>query len=123
MEFTQNSFYFFSGISIQTLNEWKNNRQIPDNNSGLPTSLWCDYSKRILNNSELALHNSMLDGNIMAYATLKCWYGWTETPQQINVISQGPQEKASAIAQKYAFSALAAPQDQLDCVSIPECES
>ena len=112
MEFTQNSFYFFSGISIQTLDCWKNNTRIPDNNMGLPTNLWSDYAKKIINNSELSLHYSMLDGNLMAYASLKCLFGWKEenSIQQIQIT--GPQQNASTIAQKYNFATLAAPPQQ-----------
>ena len=119
-EFTQNSFSFFSGIDVSTLEDWKNNRQIPDNINGLPTNLWSEYAKKIFRNSEIALHNSMLDGNLMAYATLKCWYGWSETPQQITITTQGPQVNASMIAEKYKNSMLQPLPPQTQTIDIPE---
>lgn len=114
MEFTQNSFYFFSGITVATLQNWKDNIKIPEHDNSLANSLWISYAQKIFNNSELALHNSMLDGNLMAYATLKCWYGWQETPQTQQITIAAPQQNANAIAQKYNFATLAAPPQQAD---------
>ena len=109
MEFTQNSFYFFSGITVATLQNWKEEIKIPEHDISLANSLWVHYAKKIFNNSELALHNSMLDGNLMAYATLKCWYGWPQT-QQITIAA--PVQSAANIAQKYSSAALQAPPIQ-----------
>ena len=54
--------------------------------------MWVDFAKKINENSEMALSESMLQGNVMAYAQLKCWYGWSEAPQKIEIT--GPQAPA-----------------------------
>lgn len=48
----------------------------------------------------------------MAYAQLKCWYGWQETPQAQQITIAAPQQTANTIAQKYNFATLAAPPQQ-----------
>ena len=77
MEYTEMGFTVFSGIDIQTLTDWRNGKNIPAIN-GLSTSLWSAFSQRISKNSELALSESMLNGNTMSLAYLKCKYSWIE---------------------------------------------
>lgn len=87
-EYTTNKFLTLTGISRQQFNEWLNDRCIPEHDERIPKSAWHDFAKKIKDNSEAALSDSMLSGNLMAYAQLKCWYNWTETPQQL-VINSG----------------------------------
>ena len=70
---------------------------------------WQFFAEKVYNNSEQALSESMLQGNLMSYAMLKCWFSWSENPQvqQIQIIA--PQQNANTIAQKYNFATLAAP--------------
>ena len=109
-EFLTTSFSFMTGIQEQTINDWSVGKQIPDYiNPGIPTNAWQFIAKKIKANSEKALHESMLNGNLMAYATLKCWYGWQETPQTQVIQVSAPAQNAAAIAQKYNSASLAPP--------------
>ena len=77
-EYTTNKFLTLTGISRQQFNEWLNDRCIPEHDERIPMSAWHDFAKKIKENSEAALSDSMLSGNLMAYAQLKCWYNWKE---------------------------------------------
>ena len=77
MEYTETGFTTFSGIDLQTINDWKNGKNIPAIN-GLSTSLWSVFAKKIAANSEQSLSESMLNGNTMSLAYLKCKYSWIE---------------------------------------------
>lgn len=78
MEYTETGFTTFSGISINTLIDWRNNKNIPNVN-GLSTSLWFQFAQEIYKNSEQSLSESMLNSNTMALAYLKCKYSWIES--------------------------------------------
>ena len=78
MEYTETGFTTFSGIDLQTINDWKNGKNIPAIN-GLSTSLWSVFAKKISANSEQSLSESMLNGNTMSLAYLKCKYSWIES--------------------------------------------
>ena len=109
-EFTLNSFSFLTGIDELTINRWSEGKQIPDYaDSNIPSNIWCIFAKKVKSNSEKALHDSMLNGNLMAYATLKCWYGWQETPQAQVIQVSAPAQNAATIAQKYSTTSIAPP--------------
>ena len=86
-EYTTNKFLTLVGLSRNQFNDWLNNKHIPEHDDRIPNVSWSHFAKKIKENSEAALSDSMLSGNLMAYAQLKCWYNWTETPQQIVVNS------------------------------------
>ena len=111
-EYTVNSFSAMSGIDTQCIRAWKDGKRIPDYIGNIPTNAWQFFAEKVFINSEQALSESMLQGNLMAYAQLKCWYGWQETPQTQQITISGPQQNASAIAQKYNFAALVAPPQE-----------
>lgn len=100
-EYTKNRFMTMTGISKDTLKNWEKGHKIPTVD-GMPSSAWVDFAKKIKENSEQALSDSMLDGNLMAYAQLKCWYGWREEPQRIEMLNNGePQQSREEIAQQF----------------------
>ena len=71
----------------------------------MPSDAWVAFAKKLDENSENALSDSMLGGNLMAYAQLKCWYGWTETPQRIEVVGgQIPDQTAADIAARHRIA-------------------
>ena len=114
-EYTMHSFSAMSGIPVLTMQQWKDGKRIPDYiNNNIPTKAWQFFAEKVFINSEQALSESMLQGNLMAYAQLKCWYGWQETPQTQQITIAAPQQNPSAIAQKYNFATLAAPPQQAD---------
>lgn len=101
-EYTKNRFITMIGISNDTLDNWEKGRKIPTVD-GVPSSAWVAFAKKIKENSEQALSDSMLDGNLMAYAQLKCWYGWREEPQRIEMVNNGePQQSREEIAARHA---------------------
>lgn len=101
-EYTKNRFMTMTGISKDTLKNWEKGHKIPTVD-GMPSSAWVDFAKKITENSEQALSDSMLDGNLMAYAQLKCWYGWREEPQRIEMVNNGePQQSREEIAARHA---------------------
>lgn len=109
-EFTKNKFMTMTGISKDTLNNWEKGVKIPAHN-GMPSDLWVDFAKKINENSEMALSDSMLQGNVMAYAQLKCWYGWTESPQRIEVVgTQTPDQTAIDIAARHKIGQAERPE-------------
>ena len=64
-EFTLSSFCLMTGIESQTLDDWLNNRTIPDYVSNdIPTRAWSLLAQKIKLNSEKALSESMLNGNL-----------------------------------------------------------
>lgn len=79
-----------------------NNSNVNGENRVLPRELWVGFAKRVKQGSEQSLSESMLSGNLMAYATLKCWYGWKEEPQQLQVISETPHKTREEIALEFA---------------------
>lgn len=87
-EYTTNKFLTLVGLSRPLFNDWLNNKSIPEHDSKISNNAWFNFAKKVKDNSETALSDSMLSGNLMAYAQLKCWYNWTETPQQL-VINSG----------------------------------
>lgn len=103
IEPTQNRFLMMVNIDRDTFNIWAKN----------PSDKRFGFVKMVKANSEQALADSMLNGNLMAYAQLKCWHGWTETPQQIQVVGTGTTATPEQIAEKYAGSQKPAliPQD------------
>ena len=113
-EYTVNSFSALSGIETITLRAWKEGKQIPDYIGNIPINAWAFFAEKVFINSEQALSESMLQGNLMAYAQLKCWYGWQETPQAQQITIAAPQQTANTIAQKYNFATLAAPPQNND---------
>lgn len=109
-EFSLSSFSFLTGIDERTINAWAENKCIPDYaNSEIPTNAWMNFGRKLKANSEKALSESMLNGNLMAYAQLKCWYGWQETPQAQVIQVSAPAQNAAAIAQKYSATSIAPP--------------
>ncbi len=110
-EYTKNRFITMTGISNDTLDNWKKGRKIPAV-EGVPSSVWVAFAEKIKENSEQALSDSMLDGNLMAYAQLKCWYGWREEPQRIEMLNNGElqQSKEEIAAQYPAFKNLPEPE-------------
>lgn len=109
-EYTVNSFSAMSGIDTQCIRAWKEGKRIPDYiDSQIPRTSWQFFAEKVFINSEQALSESMLQGNLMAYAQLKCWYGWQETPQTQQITITAPIQSAVNIAQKYSYAALQAP--------------
>ena len=103
-EYTKNKFLTMTGISDDTIKNWKKGVKIPAHN-GMPSDAWVAFAKKLDENSENALSDSMLGGNLMAYAQLKCWYGWTETPQRIEVVGgQIPDQTAADIAARHRIA-------------------
>ena len=119
-EYTVNSFSAMSGIETITLRAWKDGKQIPDYAGNIPTNAWAFFAEKVFINSEQSLSESMLQGNLMAYAQLKCWYGWQEQPQVQQIQITAPQQNANAIAQKYNFATLAAPPQQDNFSSVAD---
>lgn len=120
-EYTVNSFSAMSGIETITIRAWKDGKQIPDYiNNNIPTNAWILFSQKVFINSEQSLSESMLNGNLMAYAQLKCWYGWQETPQTQQIQITAPQQNADAIAQKYNFASLPLPPKDNDFSSFAD---
>lgn len=104
-EYTANRFRVMTGISHDTLNNWEDGIKIPTV-EGVPSSLWVAFSKKVKENSELALSESMLSGNLMAYAQLKCWFHWKEEGQQPQQeISTQPVRSTQEIMQRHAGAA------------------
>lgn len=83
-EYTKNKFLTMIGMSNDTIRNWEKGIKVPDV-KGKPRDAWVAFAKKIGENSEKALSDSMLQGNLMAYAQLKCWYNWEEQPQKIIV--------------------------------------
>lgn len=96
-ETSKNGFSNLTGITRETLDTWKKNeyRAKSDGNGEKPTSAHSDFVKKIDNFNEDSLADMMLDGNIMAYAKLKCKYDWQETPNLIRLMDQGGQPQIS----------------------------
>lgn len=99
IEYTLNGFLTLTGISKEVFLSWLEYKNIPKHDMKYSNDLWRDFVKKVKANSEQSLHESMLGGNLMAYATLKCWYGWKEE-QTINVnqISQNNIKPLESIA-------------------------
>lgn len=85
-EYTLNKFCNMTGISSDTIRNWQKGIKVPTV-EGVSSDAWVCFAKKISENSEQALSESMLNGNLMAYAQLKCWYNWKEEPQQIAILS------------------------------------
>ena len=120
-EFTLSSFCLMTGIESQTLDDWLNNRTIPDYvSSDIPTRAWSLLAQKIKLNSEKALSESMLNGNLMAYAQLKVFFNWQETPQTQQITITAPIQSAANIAQKYSSATLQAPPQQNDFSSFAD---
>ena len=120
-EFTLSSFCLMTGIESQTLDDWLNNRTIPDYvSSDIPTRAWSLLAQKIKLNSEKALSESMLNGNLMAYAQLKVFFNWQETPQTQQITITAPMQSAANIAQKYSSATLQAPPQQNDFSSFAD---
>lgn len=71
------NFCIFTGIPQALIFAWSRGNDIPCRDPALKP-LWLNFGKLLNECSEHALSQSMLQGNFMAYATLKCWYGWRE---------------------------------------------
>lgn len=102
IEYTLNGFLTLTGISKDIINNWQELKQIPKHDMKYSNDLWKTFVEKVKSNSEQALHESMLGGNLMAYATLKCWYGWKEEQTvNINQISNNNIQSIESIAQNH----------------------
>lgn len=109
-EYTINNFLSITGIEIDTINNWIKGVKIPTVD-GKPKELWINFSKSIKYNSEKALSDSMLNGNLMAYAQLKCWYHWKEEGQPEQITQAITAQSREEIAAKYAAAELPEPPE------------
>lgn len=83
------NFSIFTGIAHETLTDWTNgNYRAGD---GAARSAHCQSAKKWLKECESALYDSAMSGNPGAMFLLKANYGYTETPQRIEITgSQAP---------------------------------
>ena len=109
-----------SGIETITIRAWREGKQIPDYIGNIPINAWAFFAEKVFINSEQSLSESMLQGNLMAYAQLKCWYGWQETPQTQQITIAAPTQSALNIAQKYSSAALIEPPKQADFSAVAD---
>lgn len=84
------NFSLFTGISMETFNDWK----IGENRGGADgtSSAHSESYKKWLSECEGALYDTAMTGNPGAMFLLKSNYGYTETPQRIEIT--GPQAPA-----------------------------
>ena len=107
------NFCIFTGIPQELILAWGNGNRIPCHDPALK-QLWVIFNKSLIDGSEHALSQSMLQGNFMAYATLKCWYGWREDgPAAIAQQSEQPtllsRDDLEALADSVSSPALPSP--------------
>ena len=104
-EYTLNGFLTLTGISKEVFLSWLEYKNIPKHDVKYSNDLWRDFVKTVKSNSEQSLHESMLNGNLMAYATLKCWYGWKEEQTvNINQIANNNIQSIESIAMNHNIS-------------------
>lgn len=99
------NFSLFSGIRHETLTDWTTGNTRA--NGDAANSPHCQSAKKWLRECEASAYDSALCGNPGAMFILKSNYGYTETPQRIEVVGQGlPQESAAEIAARHAGAEL-----------------
>jgi hypothetical protein len=113
-ECLQAGFLNLTGISKDIFNQWSRGQSIPCKDPNLK-HFWTDFTQLVNSNSEASLSTSMLQGNFMAYATLKCWYGWREDGQA--TITQ--QSETPTLLSRDDLEALA---DSASGLGIPELD-
>ena len=96
------NFSLFTGIAHETLTDWTNGHYRAGEDAA--SSAHCQSAKKWLKECESALYDSAMSGNPGAMFLLKANYGYTETPQRIEITgSQTPtlsQDEIRQIAQQ-----------------------
>ena len=96
------NFSLFTGIAHETLTDWTNGHYRAGED--VASSAHCQSAKKWLKECESALYDSAMAGNPGAMFLLKANYGYTETPQRIEITgSQTPtlsQDEIRQIAQQ-----------------------
>lgn len=83
------NFSLFTGIAHETLTDWTNGHYRAGEDAA--SSAHCQSAKKWLKECESALYDSAMTGNPGAMFLLKANYGYTETPQRIEITgSQTP---------------------------------
>lgn len=83
------NFSLFTGIAHETLTDWTTGHYRAGEDAA--TSPHCQSAKKWLKECESALYDSAMTGNPGAMFLLKANYGYTETPQRIEITgSQAP---------------------------------
>lgn len=83
------NFSLFTGIAHETLTDWTTGNYRAGEDAA--TSPHCQSAKKWLKECESALYDSAMTGNPGAMFLLKANYGYTETPQRIEITgSQAP---------------------------------
>lgn len=83
------NFSLFTGIAHETLTDWTTGNYRAGEDAA--TSPHCQSAKKWLKECESALYDSAMTGNPGAMFLLKANYGYTETPQRIEITrSQTP---------------------------------
>lgn len=94
------NFSLFTGISMDWFNDCKNGNIRTGGDKA--TSAHCQSVKKWLSECEAALYDGATTGNPGPMFLLKANYGYTETPQRIEVFGQNaPQASREEIAQRY----------------------
>ena len=77
------NFSLFTGIAHETLTDWTNGNYRAGED--VASSAHCQSAKKWLKECESALYDSAMTGNPGAMFLLKANYGYTETPQRIEI--------------------------------------
>lgn len=98
------NFSLFTGIAHETLTDWTNGHYRAGGDAA--SSAHCQSAKKWLKECESALYDSAMAGNPGAMFLLKSNYGYTETPQRIEITgAQAPalsQDEIRQIAEQAA---------------------
>lgn len=103
------NFSLLTGIDTDTFNSWKNGEY--KGGEGAASSAHSVSAKKWLKECESALYDSAMTGNPGPMFLLKANYGYTEAPQQVQVISgQAPEQIAADIAARHSIDNTARPE-------------
>ena len=103
------NFSLFTGIDTDTFNSWKNGEY--KGGADGASSAHSVSVKKWLKECEAALYDSAMTGNPGPMFLLKANYGYTETPQRVEMVNgQQPEQIAADIAARHRIAQVERPK-------------
>lgn len=109
------NFSMLTGIAHETLTDWTNGNY--RDNGGELGSSHRQSAKRWLKECESAAYDVALSGNPGGMFILKANYGYTEAPQQIQIVGQDQHKSIEQIAAEHAVKGIT---DNTNVIDIPD---